>query len=248
MRAAASRCAGRAGFLACPASCLRFYLGEGCDPDVYLPTDQIQWWLSLCRMLRPAERTRVRKAWRRAADSLSALPPTKRWRKATGPLSATICILLEQGWTPTLPVVWGAPTGTETAVLDSKAWAKSSICSRFEELAEARVWAGTLNHWGSEGLGAGPPDFSAAQAAAKLLRSQGLFDLASCVAPIACGGLVTADRAGCEGMMCRWCEKEPDTFMHRFWSACTESRPDDSGFVGKGQPLMHSVCDGSWDE
>ena len=36
--------------------------------------------------------------------------------------------------------------------------------------------------------------------------------------------------------------------MHRFWSSCTESRPDDSGFIAKGQPLMHVVCDGSWDD
>ena len=118
-RRIAGRCVGRAGYLPCRTTSLAFLLGN--DPGFFLPTKQIKAWRATWRVMPSAFKADTRKAWRRLAPQLERLPANRRWSHAKGPMGATICTLLDFSWTPTLPIVWGAPDNEGQAVLDHHA-------------------------------------------------------------------------------------------------------------------------------
>ena len=54
---------------------------------------------------------------------------TRLWSKATGPIAATICLVLEARWKPGSPVFWQSPDASAT--LDGALFNEAQIVDSF---------------------------------------------------------------------------------------------------------------------
>ena len=98
--AAATRAACISGSSWCPTTAIAVAFGHGHDPEITVHVHVIREWLGLWRNV-PSVRERFRRAWYKAIPRL--LSPKFRWRNAFGPISATIAILLDLGWSLSAP-------------------------------------------------------------------------------------------------------------------------------------------------
>ena len=74
----------------------------------------------------------------------------RRWNQATGPISATICSVLEAGWKPSSPGFWQSPDGSAT--LDGALFNKAQIIDSFSSDMEMQTWKEAARHSSSSGL------------------------------------------------------------------------------------------------
>ena len=92
-------------------------------------------------------RRRIRKVWRKKAPIVARDP--RRWNQATGPISATICSVLEAGWKQITPGFWQTPDASAT--LDGALFNKAQIIDSFSRDMEMQTWKRVAGH----SLGAG---------------------------------------------------------------------------------------------
>ena len=69
----------------------------------------------------------------------------RRWNRATGPISATICSVLKAGWKPVTPCFWKAPE--VDACLNGALFNKPQILHDFSKDIETQVWERLLVTW-----------------------------------------------------------------------------------------------------
>ena len=94
----------------------------------------------------------------------------RRWNQATGPISATICSVLEAGWKPSSPGFWQTPDGSAT--LDGALFNKAQIVDSFSSEMEMQTWKTAARHPTSSGLEKGITTDFAKKARSQLIKER----------------------------------------------------------------------------
>ena len=114
------------------------------DPEVCLQTEHIKSWLEVWNASSASDRERITKAWHfTLAELKSQGAKDRQWRLATGHMSATMCILLDNGWEPLFPNKWRYElTGEEAAlaVSDDRPFANAAIVAFFARCIRLNLW------------------------------------------------------------------------------------------------------------
>ena len=129
-------------------------------------------------------RRRIRRFWRKKAPMLAGNP--RRWNQATGPISATICSVLEAGWKPSSPGFWQSPDGSAT--LDGALFNKAQIIDSFSSDMEMQTWKAAARHSSSSGLEKGISTDFAKKARSQLIK-EGSFTAARALDFLVCGAI-----------------------------------------------------------
>ena len=110
----------------------------------------------------------------------------RRWNQATGPISATICSVLEAGWKPSSPGFWQSPDGSAT--LDGALFDKAQIIDSFSSDMEMQTWKAAARHSSSSGLERGIITDFAKKARSQLIK-EGNFTAARALDFLVCGAI-----------------------------------------------------------
>ena len=94
----------------CLTTTIEWYYGLGKDPFVSTGADQIGQWFDLWSKCDDDKTKRIRLSWSRKVHRLARHP--NKWSQAKGPISATICTIVDAGWIPSQPDCWIAPNGS----------------------------------------------------------------------------------------------------------------------------------------
>ena len=97
---------------ACAISTVAWFFGVNRVPQLATRVLQISEWITMWRGFNVDSRRRIRKVWEKKAPTLAK--DHRGWNHATGPISATICSVLEAGWKPSTPGFWQAPEASAT--------------------------------------------------------------------------------------------------------------------------------------
>ena len=143
----------------------------------------------------------------------------RRWNQATGPISATICSVLEAGWKPSSPGFWQSPDGSTT--LDGALFNKAQIIDSLSSDMELQTWKAAARHFSSSGLERGIiTDFS--KRARSQLIKEGHFTAARALDFLVCGAInephLPADGSIPNQFLCFRCyQKVLATRKHELW-------------------------------
>ncbi len=158
------------GTQSCLTTTLEWIFGIGKDPFVTIGADQLGQWIDLWFACKEDRRARIRLLWSRKVHKLFLHP--NKWILAKGPASATICTLLDAGWSPVKPDAWLAPNG-KWAVLSSAAFAKVQIIGQFKDDLRKQAWSKAAGHHNfGKGLEEGGYIHGARSAKASLLKEE----------------------------------------------------------------------------
>ena len=133
---------------ACPITTVAWFFGVKRVPQTAARVEQISEWISMWRNCNVDTRRRIRRFGRKKAPVLAGNP--RRWNQATGPISATICSVLEAGWKPSSPGFWQSQDGSAT--LDGALFNKAQIIDSFFSDMEMQTWKAATRHSSSSGL------------------------------------------------------------------------------------------------
>ena len=236
----------KTGFQPCTATMHEWWMGGDKDPETAIRADQIQAWVGLWNKASSEEKVDFREAWRVILKI--AAKAKVRWANASGPMSATICTLLDIGWIPLRPDYWEQRPGMEQRE-DPLTWPKmdfidlSQVDEHGTQVREAFLptlnkmkWSKASEHWLGEGLKEGNPNFEPVLKAKRYLMRKGLYDQARALDSIVCGACVTADRCPeMAGLVCK-CGAD-DTAWHRFWG-CPLLREETCDEISKTQHII----------
>ena len=162
-------------------------------------------------------RRRIRKVWGKKAPSLAK--DHRRWNQATGPITATICSVLEAGWKPSTPGFWQAPEGSAT--LDGALFNKAQITDLFSKDMEMQTWKSAAGHSLSTGTEKGIPTDFAKTARSQLIK-EGNFMAARALDFLVCGAInephLHADGSIPNQFFCFRCDQRTlATRKHEVW-------------------------------
>ncbi len=213
MRRNAALSVSAAGLRPCLASLLAWRLDEDCDPAVREPLKQVQLWRRLWDTTPEAERSDLRKAWRRALPKV--LLKGVHWGAVSGPMQATIATLGQVGWAPVQPDRWLTEDRTRYADLSDPApEAGAQIELQVKLAAKRLLWRGAASHHLGRGLEEGIPSFEAARVARKWLVRHHRPAEVKALDQVVCGGVWCGGREHVR-RMCRC--GQPETAWHRYW-------------------------------
>ena len=71
------------------------------DPKVTIPVGQIETWMELFYNANQDKKKIITECWHKALAKLKG--DAGRWMRVIGPMTATICTLLDMEWSPTHP-------------------------------------------------------------------------------------------------------------------------------------------------
>ena len=109
-----------------------------------------------------------------------------RWNQATGPISATICSVLEAGWKPSTPGFWQATEASTT--LDGALFNKAQKIESFSKDMETQMWKKAAEHPLSTGMEKGITSDFAKRARSQLIK-EGNFMAARALDFLVCGAI-----------------------------------------------------------
>ena len=175
VRAGARAAAGSAGVQPCITSLLAFKLGAGVDPCITEPTRQLQLWMRIWGEASLEEKEGLRDGWRASRDILTPIARSKRWSRVSGPVIATVCVLLHAELTPLQPHIWSIPSERAVAILGSTPWANANILDFFATYLQRRARRAASGHFLGKGLEQGVPAFGPAQRCRRQLLKRQLF-------------------------------------------------------------------------
>ena len=150
-------------------------------PQVAARVEQVSDWIT---MFNADTRRRIRKIWRAIAPTLANDP--RRWSKATGPISATICLVPEAGRKPRSPGFWQSPDAS--AVLDGALFNKAQIVDSFSTDMEMQLWKQASGHSLSAGMEKGIITDFAKEARDHLIREKNFMAVRALDFPV-CGAI-----------------------------------------------------------
>ena len=101
---------------ACSVSTVAWFFGERRVPQTAARVEQVSEWITMWWGFNVDTRRRIRKVWWKRLPFWQVTTP--RWNQATGPISATICSVLEAGWKPSTPGFWQAPDASAGALFN----------------------------------------------------------------------------------------------------------------------------------
>ena len=123
----------------------------------------------------------------------------RRWNQATGPISATMCSVLEAGWKPSTPGFWQTPDASAT--LDGALFNKAQIIDSFSSDMEMQTWKRAAGHSLSAGMEKGIITDFAKKARSQLNRGK----FPGC----ACAGLSCLWSHQRTSLACGWLFSQP---------------------------------------
>ena len=164
-----------------------------------------------------AGKDELRAGWRTARDPFSPLSKSARWRLVDGPVSATICALLDANWSPLQPDVWLAREEHQTASLDCAPWANTNILAFFTASLRRHLWAEASHHWLGDGLEKGSPAVGPALKCRRHLLRKQQYSRVAALDAVVCGGAVTANRFLTGAQSCPRCGAPEETALHRYY-------------------------------
>ena len=153
-------------------------------PQITTRVEQVSEWIAKWRGFNVDTRRRIRKVWRKKAPILAKDP--RRRNQATGPISATICSVLEAGWKPSTPGAWQAPDASAT--LDGALFNKAQIIDSFSKDMEMQMWKRAAEHPLSTGMEKGITTDFAKKARSQLIK-EGNFMAARALDFLVCGAI-----------------------------------------------------------
>ena len=171
------------GTASCLTSTLAWLFGQFKDPAVALKVEQLSHWFDIWQYSSQGERKRIRDEWRRRLVSIfdieNPTPIHMVRESSTGPISATIGILLEIGWKPSAPDQWTAPNGDRVNLSTTQPYTLVSMIGALQGQISESLWKDAAKHRFGSGLERGTPDFAMARKAKKYLIKKGNYDAAS---------------------------------------------------------------------
>ena len=143
----------------------------------------------------------------------------RRWNQATGPISATICSVLEAGWKPSSPGFWQTPDGSAT--LDGALFNKAQIIDSFSSDMEMETLKTAARHSSSSGWEKGIITSFAKKARSQLIK-EGNFMAARALDFLVCGAInephLPADGSIPNQFFCVRCDQRVlATRKHELW-------------------------------
>ena len=132
----------------------------------------------------------------------------RRWNQATGPISATICSVLEAGWKPSIRGFFQTPDASAT--LDGALFNKAQIIDSFSRDMEMQTWKRAAGHSLSSGMEKGTNTDFAKKARSQLIK-EGNFMAARALDFPVCGAInephVLADGSVPKKILCVRCDQ-----------------------------------------
>ena len=153
---------------ACTTTAIAWIYGEYVDPYISIRVEQLATWIDLWVSYGSDVQSKLQNMWRK---KLSAIICNRKhmWSLAKGPMTATICTLLEIGWKPTSPSRWF--TGESWAMVGSASYSKAHILGQAQQDLKARLWSKAARHRNhGKGLETGAYLFAAKKARANLVK------------------------------------------------------------------------------
>ena len=150
---------------ACLNYTVAWFFGGKRVPQTATRVEQVSEWITMWRGFNVDTRRRTRKAWMKKAPILARDP--RRWNQAAGPISATICSVLEAGWKKSKGV-WQAPDASAT--LDGALFNKAQIIVSFSKDMEMQTWERAAGHSLSSGMERGIITDFAKKARSQLIK------------------------------------------------------------------------------
>ena len=185
---------------ACPITTVAWFFGAKCVPQTAARVEQISEWIF-------DTRRRIRRVWRKKAPVLAGNP--RRWNQSTGPISATICSVLEAGWKSSSPGFWQSLDGSAT--LDGALFNKAQIIDSFSSDMEMQTWKAAARHSSSSGLEKSIITDFATKARSQLIK-EGNFTAARALDFLVCGAInephLPADRSIPKQFLCVRCDQK----------------------------------------
>ena len=163
---------------ACAISIVAWFFGERRVPQIAARVEQISEWITMWRGFDVGTRRRISKVWGKKAPTLAK--DHRRWHQATGPISATICSVLEAGWKPSTSGFWQATEASAT--LDGALFNKAQIIESFSKDMETQMWKNAARHPVSAGMEKGITTDFAKKARSQLIK-EGNFMAARALEP-----------------------------------------------------------------
>ena len=115
----------------------------------------------------------IQEAWKKIQIQVMQEKELK-WRKVTGPMTATMKALLDNGWKIVKPDQWIRVIGNdekELGKITEKPQETQAVVRAFGQDVETEIWKKAARHYLGRGLENGPPSMEAARRAKKhLLR------------------------------------------------------------------------------
>ena len=100
VRCGAKLCASVCGCQRCTTLSLVWYIGHLSDLELTIEGDLVKAWTGLWIDSTSVMKLQLKPAWRLARSLSLACEPNQRWRRVECPISATVGVLLDQGWGP----------------------------------------------------------------------------------------------------------------------------------------------------
>ena len=237
-RRAAAWIGGYSGHQPCLTSAIAWHFPRKVDLAVEQASNQLKDWCKLWAMSSSSQRNEFTQAWREARDRLASTDASKRWKRACGPISATICTLMDHQWLPLSPTIWIDVQGNQKAHIGQSGWRDTAILAFFEKQAAQRLWAKAADGHSGGGLEKGTPALGPARNAWRKLLRRGLKERAAALSAIVCGGVVHAGRFGTTfvARCCPRCGKEEETLVHRYYLC-----PSNDGIKDDDDEILHKT-------
>ena len=213
---------------ACRISTVAWFWEATRETQTAARVEQISEWISMWRNCNVQTRRRIRKVWRKKAPILAG--NSRRWNQAAGPISTTICSVLEAGWKPSTPGFWQTPDGSAT--LDGALFNKAQI---IDSDMEMQTWKTAARHTSS----------SVSQ-----LIKEGNFMAARALDFLVCGAinepLLPVDGPIPNHLRCVRCDlKAPATRKHEPWECAGNTFINHTHM--KESEYLTSVAQAFWD-
>ena len=150
--AAATGIAGRGR---CATTAIAISAGPNGDPGITTVVDQLSLYIDLWRF-DASLRAAAMRYWSSMRASVFSGETVSVWNRVSGPLSATVATLEDQGWDLQSQLRWRDPAGDEwIPSFDESAVDKSVILSVAAGFARQKLWERASAHWCGKGVEGG---------------------------------------------------------------------------------------------
>jgi hypothetical protein len=174
------------------------------------------------------KKAKINRCWHKALKKLQH--PEARWLHARGPMTATICTLLDMGWTPIHPCKW-LPNDTDDKqnTIDfnrTEGVTNFEVKHLIEQHLTNKVWKEAADDGTNSGYAEGKPILTAVDKAYKYLNSKGMHEEAKALQTVILNKSWTAGRRHQEGLTkeeegedasCTRCGAAYEDEVHRRW-------------------------------
>ena len=260
-RSAVAQATGISMISACVSTRLALSIGTMKEPHHHYIQQLLGDFFQMWDDAGPAMRVDIRRQWEEVRKAATRNPRDK-WRGVTGIIGATVCSLIEVGWTPLTPTTFRDMVGGRWEAPDDWLDRRGHILGKIRPLVDAVQASLEDLQWfmaskghagvGLHSLACPSPDLGVARKLLRWLKRQGLDDQAGMLQTIFCGGfwapsrrkviLPEVDRADpilCpHGCGCPW----PDD-LHVFWT-CAKLGDMCQACVASTQHLVPKAVEG----